>query len=152
MIEPEIQPQGDSSASDPPPAAAPPPPPQSRVPSLDELGALVQEVSDVARAVARLALAETALSALALRRVVQLRILVLVSIALGLVFLGAAGVIALANWLGSMAAACTIVGALFVVLSVIAAERAKAWRKRIGYAETRAVLREGLQRGPDDAT
>ena len=121
------------------------------MPSLDELGALVQEVSDVARAVARLALAETALSALALKRVVLLRVVAMAAIALGLVFLGAAGVIALANWLGSMAAACTIVGVLFVLLSFGAAERAKAWRRRIGYAETRAVLRESLQRGPTDA-
>ena len=143
MIDPDAKPESEL-----PPAPDPEPRPRSSVAgNIDELGALVQEVSDVARALARLALAETALSAFALRRVMLLRMLVIVAFGLALLFLGAAGVIALANWLGSTAAALAIVGVVFVALGFAAAERAKAWRRRIGYNETRAALRETLQTG-----
>ena len=147
MIETEAKP-----ASDLPPAAEAEPKPKSAVAgSLDELGELVQEVSDVARALARLALAETALSALALRRVVFLRLLLMVAVVLAVVFLGGAGLIALANLLESTAAAFAIYGVVFLALAAFAAARAKAWRSRIGYAETRAAIRESFQKGPDDA-
>jgi hypothetical protein len=112
----------------------------------DELGALVQEVSEVARALAQLALAETALSALALRRVVLLRLLLMVAVVLAVVFLGGAGLIALANLLESMAAAFAIYGVLFLALAAFAAVRAKAWRQRIGYAETRAPFARASRR------
>ena len=147
MIETETKP-----ASELPPAADAEPKPKSAVAgTLDELGELVQEVSDVARALARLALAETALSALALRRVVAMRLLMMVAALMALVFLGGAGVIALANWLQSTAAALAIFGVLFLALAALAAARAKEWRRRIGFAETRAALREGFQKADDDA-
>jgi len=147
LIETEAKP-----ASELPPTGDAEPKPTSAVAgSLDELGALVQEVSEVARALAQLALAETALSALALRRVVLLRLLLMVAVVLAVVFLGGAGLIALANLLESMAGAFAIYGVLFLALAAFAAVRAKAWRQRIGYAETRAAIRESFQKDPDDA-
>jgi hypothetical protein len=118
--------------------------------SIDELARLLQDVSDAAGALLRLALAETALSATALRRLFVLRIAVIVLFTVAATALTVAAIIALSNWLGSTALAFAIIGFLFAALGLIAGRRAELWRGRIGYAETRAALREGLQRGPTD--
>jgi len=145
LIEPEA-----STATAAPPEAETPRPKSAIAGSLDELGALAEQVSDAARALIRLALAETSLSVLAIRRLLLLRVLVMAAFALAVVFLGASGVIALANWLGSAAAALAIVGVLLLVLGFVASGRAKTWRGRVGYAETRAALRESLHPGGSD--
>lgn len=101
---------------------------------------LANELAALASALGGLASAEASLSLTAFLRMLELRALGVVLVALALGLFGVGATFVLVELLGSASAALFGVGAAALLAAAIALWRAGVWRERIGFAETRAAL------------
>ena len=126
------------SAADAPESASPPA--GAEVELLARARAAAGELAELLAAFGGLARAEASLSLAALVRIVELRALGSLLIALALVLASAGATLALAEWLGSLSAALFAVAGVALLGAGLLLWRARAWRERIGFEETRAAL------------
>jgi hypothetical protein len=105
-----------------------------------QLQGFADETTALVTAIGRLASAEASLSLTALSRTVGLRLAGVLLLSGAAAFFAISGTLVLAEWLGSMAAALACIGAVMTSVAAILLWRAAIWRKRIGFAETRAAL------------
>ena len=116
---------------------------------VEALAALAKDAGALGAALGKLAAAEAALSVNAFKRALVLKIAGALVAGLAALYLLLALTVALAAWLQSAAGALLVVGLAFGALAGVAFWRAKRWRDRIGFRETRAALadlREELPR------
>jgi uncharacterized membrane protein YqjE len=127
-----------SHAADPEaPAAAPAPDGRE---TFEQIRGLATEVAELVAALGGLASAEASLSLTAFLRLLALRAIGIVLVALALVLAAVAATHLLAQVLGSTAAATGIIALGALLGAVLALWRARVWRKRIGFEQTRAAL------------
>jgi hypothetical protein len=105
-----------------------------------QLQGFAEETTALVAAIGRLASAEASLSLTALTRTVGMRLAGVLLLSAAAAFFAISGTLVLAEWLGSMAAALAWIGGVMTAVAAILLWRAAVWRKRIGFAETRAAL------------
>jgi uncharacterized membrane protein YqjE len=98
------------------------------------------ELAELTAALGGLASAEASQSLTAFLRMLELRALGVVLGSLALVGFGVGAALVLADLLGSPSAALFGVAAAALLAAGLALWRARVWRARIGFAETRAAL------------
>lgn len=131
----EPEPHTSSPSPTPAPAEAP-----AGADFVAQVQGFAEETAALLSAIGRLASAEASLSLTALSRTVGLRLAGVLLLASAAAFFAISGTLVLADLLGSMAAALACIGAVMTGVAAILLWRAAIWRKRIGFAETRAAL------------
>jgi hypothetical protein len=132
-----MEPEPQSSRPEPPPAATES---SAGAELVAQVQGFAEETTALVAAIGRLASAEASLSLKALTRTVGMRLAGVLLLSAAAAFFAISGTLVLAEWLGSMAAALACIGAVMTAIAAILLWRAAIWRKRIGFAETRAAL------------
>jgi hypothetical protein len=106
----------------------------------EQLRGFANELAAWFSALGGLASAEASLSLTAFMRMLGLRVLGILLLALAIALLAGAATLVLEQALGSSAAALGIVALAASLCAALALWRARVWRERIGFVETRAAL------------